>query len=190
MERNRWETAIRCLEIAVHPNTDDREIVAAVNGFRRTATGLSLRQLFQGSDCAAPTISAADELRRLARENYALRQKIDDIEGRRATLLKRLHDAEQRAGALSDELLAAARRADAAEQRLAEFRGAYSHIASDLDNENFDLRRALQEARRNLAQPIHEPVAPFQATLKAALQGTPMAPPGAPATSIVSPWTA
>ncbi|HTQ32652.1 MAG TPA: hypothetical protein VMI30_00675 [Stellaceae bacterium] len=189
MERNRWETAIRCLEIAVHPNTDDREIVAAVNGFRRTATGLSLRQLVHSSDCTAPAIAAADELRRLARENYALRQKIDDIEGRRTTLLKRLRDAEHRADAMSDELLAAARRADAAEQRLAEFRGAYSHISSELDNENFDLRRALQEARRNLAQPIHEPVAPFQAALKAALQGSSAASPGAPA-AIVSPWTA
>ena len=45
MQRNRWETAIRCLEIAVHPNTTDEEIVAAVNGFRRTVESTPLRQL-------------------------------------------------------------------------------------------------------------------------------------------------
>ena len=28
MERNRWERAIRCLEIAVHPHTADEEVIA------------------------------------------------------------------------------------------------------------------------------------------------------------------
>ena len=45
MERNRWEIAIRCLEIALHPNTSDEEVIAAVNGFRRTAEGTPLREL-------------------------------------------------------------------------------------------------------------------------------------------------
>ena len=45
MQRNRWETAIRCLEIAAHPNTNDEEVIAAINGFRRTADGTPLSRL-------------------------------------------------------------------------------------------------------------------------------------------------
>src|ERR1700676_2216332 len=32
MERNRWETAIRCLEVALLPNPTDDEVIAGVNG--------------------------------------------------------------------------------------------------------------------------------------------------------------
>jgi hypothetical protein len=45
MERNRWDRAIRCLEIALHPNTEDDEIIAGVNGFRRTADGTPLSEI-------------------------------------------------------------------------------------------------------------------------------------------------
>jgi hypothetical protein len=190
MERNRWDTAIRCLEIAVHPNTDNQEVIAAINGFRRTVNGMPLRQLVQRPGGSVPGNAVADELRRVVRENQALRQKIQAIEHDRATTLTRLHDAERRVDAIGGELIAAERRADAAEQRLAEFRGAYGRISGSLSHENFDLRRALQEARRNLAQPIHEPVPPFQAVLDAALQGPDHAPANPSATLPGSPWTA
>jgi len=191
MERKRLETAIRCLEIAVHPNTKDEEIVAAINGFRRTASSTPLRQLCREAGGGVANGAFADELQRLARENLALRQKLQDAEENRVTTLKRLHEAERRSDEIGGELLAAEHRADAAEQRLAEFRGAYGRISGSLSHENFDLRRALAEARRDLKQPIHEPVAPpFQAALNAALRGTEPAPAG-PSTAVANtPWTA
>ena len=190
MERNRWDTAIRCLEIAVHPNTEDQEVVAAVAGFRRTMNGTPLRQLMQRLGAAVSGGSIADELRRVARENQTLLQKIQAAEDDRTATFKRLRDAERRADAVGGELIAAEQRAEAAEQRLAEFRGAYSRISGGLNHENFDLRRALQEARRNLTQPIHEPVRPFQAALNAALRLPEHAPAAVPSTLAGSPWTA
>ena len=192
MERNRWETAIRCLEIAVHPATNDREVLAAINGFRRTAHNAPLRQLcrdFGGSPSSGAS-AIADELQRLARENLALRQKLEEAEASRKAILQRLHDAEQQADAIGEELLAAEERAGDAERRLAEFRGAYGRISGSLNNENDDLRRALADARRNLSQPIHEPVAPFQAALNAALQRPDQPPPGPLAALASHPWTA
>jgi septal ring factor EnvC (AmiA/AmiB activator) len=192
MERNRWETAIRCLEIAVHPATNDREVLAAINGFRRTAHSASLRQLcceFGGSASSGAS-AVADELQRLARENLALRQKLEEADASRKAILQRLHDAEQHSDAIGEELLTAEQRADAAERRLAEFRGAYGRISGGLSHENDDLRRALAEARRNLAQPIHEPIAPFQAALNAALQRPDQTPVNQPTAIASHPWTA
>jgi chromosome segregation ATPase len=191
MERNRWETAIRCLEIAVHPGTDDREVVAAINGFRRTAQNAPLLQLcreFSGA-ASAGTSAAADELQRLARENLALRQKLEEAETSRKATLQRLRDAEQRARQIGEELLAAEERADIAERRLAEFLGAHGRIPGTIE-ENDDLRHALAEARRNLAQPIHEPVAPFQAALDAALRRPNQIRDAQPAAVANHPWTA
>jgi septal ring factor EnvC (AmiA/AmiB activator) len=169
MERKHWETAIRCLEIAVHPNTSDEEALAAIRGFRRTARNVPMSQLWRAFPDAAPA-HLLDRLDQLNQENRELRRKITEAEGCRAEALGRLQNAERRAQDLGRELFAAAERADAAEQRLAEFRGAYGRIAGGLQHENLDLRRALDEARRNLAQPIHEPVAPFKAVLGTALQ--------------------
>ena len=192
MERNRWETAIRCLEIAVHPGTDDREVVAAINGFRRTAHDAPLLQLCRefAGPASGGTSAAAEELQRLARENRALRQKLEEAETSRKATLQRLRDAEQRAHQVGEELLAAEERADAAERRLAEFLGAYGRMSGGLDDENDDLRRAMAEARRNLAQPIHEPVAPFQAALDAALQRPNQARDLQPTATASHPWTA
>jgi hypothetical protein len=179
MERNRWETAIRCLEIAVHPNTSDEEAIAAIRGFRRTARNVPMSQLCRALPDAAPT-HLLDRLDQLNQENRELRRKI--TEGRGA-------EAERRAQEVGRKLSATEERADKAEQRLAEFRGAYGRIAGGLQHENLDLRRALDEARRNLAQPIHEPVAPFKTVLGAVLQHTDQPHPGAllaPAPS----WTA
>jgi chromosome segregation ATPase len=192
MERNRWETAIRCLEIAVHPATNDREVIAAINGFRRTAHNAPLHQLCRefGGSPSNSTSAVAEELQRLARENLALRQKLEEADASRKATLQRLHDAEQRGDEVGEELLAAEQRADAAERRLAEFRGAYGRISGSLSHENDDLRQALAEARRNLSQPIHEPVAPFQAALNAALQRPDQTPPSQPTALASHPWTA
>ncbi|HWD57978.1 MAG TPA: hypothetical protein VG308_06850 [Stellaceae bacterium] len=190
MERNRWETALRCLEIAVHPNTSDKEALAAVNGFRRTAGGVSIAALSRevpelGTESAARGARAwhlLDRLDQLHQETRELRRRLAAAEASRAAALRQLADSQQRATVLAEELGAAERHADAAERRLAEFQGAYGRIAGGLSNENLGLRRALDEARRNAAQPIHEPVAaPFRAILDATLQRTEPPQPAAPA---------
>ena len=154
MERNRWETAIRCLEIAAHPSTSDKEVIAAVNGFRRTADRAPLIQLCRefagaGQDNSRPpafTPAWKETLERLARENFELRQRVEEIEDSRTAALRRLREAEQRAQEIGGELLAAEHRADTAEQQLAKFRGGSS---ADLQREDLDLRRAFTEARRD-----------------------------------------
>jgi septal ring factor EnvC (AmiA/AmiB activator) len=188
MERNRWETAIRCLEIAVHPNTSDEEAIAAIRGFRRTARNLPMSQLCRGLPAGAPA-HLLDRLDQLNQENRELRRKIAENESKRAELAGRVQKAERRAEEIGRDLLAAEYRADAAEQRLVEFRGAYGRIAGGLHHENLDLRRALDDARHNLAQPIHEPVAPFKSVLGAALQRTDQPQPAGVSAAVPS-WTA
>lgn len=186
MERNRWETAIRCLEIAVHPNTSDEEAIAAIRGFRRTARNMPTSQLCRAFLDAAPE-HLLDRLDQLNQENRELRRTRGEADSRRAEMLGRLQKVERHGEELGRKLLAAEERANAAEQRLVEFRGAYGRIAGGLQHENLDLRRALDEARRNLAQPIHEPVAPFKTALGAAMQRPDQPQPGGlPAPS----WTA
>ena len=199
MERNRWETALRCLEIAVHPNTSDEEVIAAVNGFRRTANKVPLARLYQeiaGSEMASPRAPIADSeewkqtLDRLTRENLELRQKIEAIEDSRSSVLRQLQEAEQRTREIGGELLAAEHRAETAEQRLAAFQAPYGHVSIGVQDQTFDMPRVLREARRNLTQPIHEPLRPFQSVLNAALgrpdgsSGGKMTPPAR------NPWTA
>jgi len=185
MERNRWETALRCLEIAVHPNTSNEEILAAIAGFRRTAGGMPLNRLWQDfapPDPAGPG-SARDaghllgRLDKLAQDNRALRRRAEEAEAARATALERLRMAEEAVRHIGDDLLAAEQRADAAEQRLAEFPGAYGRIAGG-------------DTRPHPAPPIHEPVRPFQHLLNTALQ-RPDQPQGRPPASATNwPWTA
>ena len=195
MQRNRWETAIRCLEIAVHPNTTDEEIVAAVNGFRRTVESTPLRQLcreFAGGSATAPRAGDTerqDDLQSLRRQNLELHRRIAEIENDRAATLQRLRDAEQHFHHIGAELLAAQSRADAAEQRLDEL-STYGDDQNSADHKDFDLQRAMVEARRDMAQPIHEPVRPFQNLLDAALR-RPARAQRAPATPVSNhPWTA
>ncbi|HXO03077.1 MAG TPA: hypothetical protein VN900_13540 [Stellaceae bacterium] len=192
MQRNRWETAIRCLEIAAHPNTNDEEVIAAINGFRRTADGTPLSRLCRefaktGLDGEAPEWQ--DRLDRVAQENLELRRKIEEIEGSRNAALQQLREAERRTQEIGEALLAAEHRADAAEQRFAETQGVYGRISVGPRDENLGLYRALEEARRNLAQPMHEPVRPFQNLLNAALQRLDQTP---SSTTPISnrPWTA
>ena len=189
MERNRWETALRCLEIAVHPNTSDEEVLAAVNGFRRTVGKTPLAQLCPDIAGGVPEhlLSRLDQLNRA---NLALRRKIEEIEAGRVVAVRELQESVQRAQEIGEELLAAEHRADIAQRRLAEFQGAYGRISGNLHGENDDLRRALDEARRNMAQPIHEPTRPFHSALNAALQRPDPPPPAPPAPVSGRPWTA
>jgi len=182
MERNRWETAIRCLEIALHPNTKDDEIIAGVNGFRRTADGTPLSKVcaeFAGNfhagslndrhDPVADPIGWRQKFDRLSRENLDLRRKLEAEKAREVVAVRHLHETERRARDSSEELRAAQRRANEAEQRLAEFRSAYTRISDDLKHENFDLRWALEEARRTIAELRAEKAAPpFQNFVAAA----------------------
>jgi hypothetical protein len=157
MERNKWEIAIRCLEVALHPNTSDDEVVAAVNGFRRTARGKPLSQIcseFVSKDDlgrSALVEEWREKLDRLSRENLDLR-----------------HEVERRTRDGNEELAAAYRRTGAAELRLAELQA----TVTDLSEENHDLRRALEQARRIPVAPAGARVAsPFRDILAAAYRG-------------------
>ena len=157
MERNNGEIAIRCLETALHPNTSDDEVVAAVNGFRRMAGGKPLSQIcseFAGKNGVRRSAVAEEwrkQLDRLSRENFMLRQ-----------------EAEQRIRDENEELAATRHRAGAAEQRLAELQSSLD----DLSEENNELRRALEQARRiPTASTAPRTASPFRDFLAAAYRG-------------------
>lgn len=179
MERNRATTAIRCLEIALHPNTSDHEIIAAVNGFRRTAGGMPLREIclqfagtgYDGLGPVADHAKLSAKLDRLNRENFDLRRKLEAEENNQVATADRLHEATQLIRELSEELLAAQRQASAAMQRFAELRSAHAEILERVQRENSDLRRALEQARHAATglEPRRTP--PFRKFLSAALQG-------------------
>jgi hypothetical protein len=188
MERNRWATAVRCLEIALHPNTSDDEALAAVNGFRRTAGSTPLSEV-----CAAfahDNTNVADlaewtaRFARLSRENLELRQRIDGARQPDETG-RRLHR-------MSEELIAAQRRAALAEQRLDDARDAYAQVTEGLKHEIAGLRGALEQARTAGAGRRAEPAPLFSDFLTAVQQGAerprfiqPVADTGSR-----SPWTA
>lgn len=194
MERKRWETAVRCLEIAIHPNTSDEEAIAAIRGFRRTAGGAPLDGLLRGlASTGADGIGHLHaRLDQLHQENRWLQLKLAETRASGAAAQRELAAAQHRAAVLREELAEAEHHASVAERRLAEFQGAYGRISGGLQSENRDLRRALQEARRDLAQPIHEPIAPFQSMLNTALQrgNAPSPPTPAPLPSPAPSWTA
>jgi hypothetical protein len=156
MERNRWETAIRCLEVAVHPNTSDDEMIAAVNGFRRTAEGLPLNQVCVEFACGgmplADLVQLKDMLERLNRDNLELRRKLAVEEAAQASTARRLDDAHRRIYELTEEAMAAQRLAEAADKEFAEFRAAYAEALDGMKQSNVDLRQALDETRRSAAK--------------------------------------
>jgi hypothetical protein len=195
MERKSWDTAIRCLEIAVHPNTSDEELIAAVNGFRRTAAGAPLsricREFAEGARTPANTRHLLERLDQVNQENRELRRKAAEADAGRTAALRRAAEAEQQARDIAGAALAAEHRADVAEQRLAEFQAAYGRISGGLHNENFDLRRALDEVRRISPEPeVREAARPFQHMLDAARRRPDQAPAAPPTATSGRPWTA
>jgi hypothetical protein len=143
MERKKWATAIRCLEIALHPNTSDDEAIASVNGFRRIAGGTPLAQICAELANGGPVASPAernDKFDQLTRENLELRQKLQRAEYAQMTTVSQLAEMERRFRQLDEELRAAQNRANAAEKRLTGFSSTYAEIADGLKRESFNLR--------------------------------------------------
>lgn len=170
MERNKCETAIHCLEIALHPNTDDKEVIAAVNGFRRTADGTPLSDICraiaatEGEGRTRDTDGAKwrAKLDRLNRENIQLRLT---LETQQRDAAHRLREAEQRVSDLTDEMMAARFRASEADTRLTDLQVAYRAL----------LDRASQRTAPPTTSAIPEhpskmPLSPFQAVLAAVRQ--------------------
>jgi hypothetical protein len=164
MERNKWETAIRCLEIAVHPNTSNDEVVAAINGFRRTASGAPLSQMCIEFACGglalADLAQIKEMLERLQRENLELRRKLVVEEAAQINTAQRLDTAFGRIHELTLELAAAHLRADTAEQEFAAFRAAYARIVDGMKADKAGLQAALDEARQRAVDRAVLPASP------------------------------
>jgi hypothetical protein len=176
MERNKWETAIRCLEVAVHPNTGDDEVVAAVNGFRRTVEGMPLSQIcteFAGGGAPlADLANMRDTLQRLQRDNRELRRKLAVDEAAQAEAEQRLDTAYRRIYELTEEAASAERRAEAAEREFEDFRAAYAEVLRGVQYNNFARRWGLDEANPGIAdKPPAMPRRPFSAFLAEARLG-------------------
>lgn len=156
MERNRWESAIRCLELALHPNTADAEVIAGVNGFRRAAAGKPL------GDICREVAGAATAEDSLAHENLDLRRRLEHQRASQEEALARLREAERAIRGLSDDIRAE-------QQNFAAFRSASAQIVDRLKNENFDLRGALEEARLAADRPTPQQITPFRDLLTGVL---------------------
>ena len=130
MERNRWETAIRCLEVAVHPHTRDDEVVAAINGFRRTVAGVAVSQVCIEFACGGLPLAELANMKatmeRLDRENRELRRKLAAEETARQEAAQRLDGAYRRIYELTEEAAAAERLAEALGREFEDFRAAYA----------------------------------------------------------------
>ena len=176
MERNRWETAIRCLEVAVHPNTSDDELIAAVNGFRRTAEGLPLSRVCIEFACGgvplADLAQMKDMLERLNRDNLELRRKLAVEEAAQTSAARRLDEAYHRIHQLTQEAMAAQRLAEATEQEFEEFRAAYAAALDGMKQNNVQLRWALDDTRQRAAAEARRP---FSALLAEARLATDVA---------------
>ncbi|MGH7076128.1 MAG: hypothetical protein ACREFD_18305 [Stellaceae bacterium] len=169
MEQKKWETAIRCLEIALHPNTGDEEVIAGVNGFRRTANGTPLSYMWRAfastgeadSGRVAESAKWRAKLERLNQENIQLHLRLD-AEQRAAA--HRLQAAEEHIRTLTDEMMAFRLRASEAERRLADLQPAYREMPE----------RVTQSSARSTpaaAEPAAAtPLSQFQSILTAARQ--------------------
>jgi hypothetical protein len=185
----------------LHSNTSDDEVLAAVNGFRRTAGSTPLSEVCaeftHDNTHVADLAEWTARFVRLSRENLELRQRLDRsttqrIDGARepGEVARRLHD--QRLREMSEELLAVQRRAALAEQRLDDARDAYAQVTDGLKHEIAGLRGALEQARNAGTARQAEAGPVFSDFLTAAQQGAerprfirPVADTGSR-----SPWTA
>jgi hypothetical protein len=175
MERHRWETAIRCLEIAVHPNTGDDEVIAAVNGFRRTTDGLPLSQVCtefaRGVPRPAELAQMKDALDQLQRENRELRRQLTVEKAAQAEAAQRIETAYRRIYELTEEAARAQRQAEAAEREFEDFRAAYAEVLRGVQHNDFARRWGLDEAGAGIAdkpsaiKPSTAPRQPFSAFL-------------------------
>ncbi|MGH6990306.1 MAG: hypothetical protein ACREFD_15290 [Stellaceae bacterium] len=162
-DSNKWETAIRCLEVALHPHTSDDEIIAGVNGFRRTAGGTSLHEILfalaatPGNPRGAEVEAASwrRKWERLDRDHRALQRRCDKAERDHALTLRRLTETERRQRELDAQLQAAQRRAAEAEEAFVDLRAAV---------------RPRQPPRSQAANPA--PAPPFKELLSAARHRT------------------
>ena len=185
MERNRWESAIRCLELALHPNTADSEVIAGVNGFRRAAAGAALGDICRDYAGVAP--AGGD----LAHENLDLRRRLEHQRASQEEALARLREAERVIRGLSEDIRAE-------QHSFAAFRSASARIVDGLRDENFDLRGALEQARLAADRPAPRHTSPFRDLLAGVLlrEGQPApAPARAPSAPIAvlaprHPWVA
>ena len=124
-----------------------RGVLAAINGYRRTAGGASLADLARKSAPAANPGELQAEYERLNRENLDLRRM----------LLRRVGgESEQRLCDLSEELLAAQSRASLAEQLLAELRVAHVEITAGLRDEIRGLRDRASTDRPSMRSPFRD----------------------------------
>jgi hypothetical protein len=166
MERNRWETAIRCLEVAVHPNTRDDEVVAAVNGFRRTAEGVPVSQICIEFACGgvplAELAAMKENLDRLRRENRELRRKLTVDEAVQEEAARRLDAAHRRIYELTEEAAAARHMAETVARDFEDFRGAYARAIDGILHDNANVRSALDETKRPTT-PMERPFSAFLA---------------------------
>jgi Tfp pilus assembly protein FimV len=176
MERNRWDRAIRCLEIALHPNTEDDEVVAGVNGFRRTADGTPLseicREFALGDQDNRGSIGSREwkeKVDALSRENLDLRHRLEIADNDRVAVARQLQETERRVRELDEELQAAQHRVSLAERQVAEFQAARAWTAEEISQENFDLPEELVAGAQSVPEPrVPEPVRPFREFLTAA----------------------
>jgi hypothetical protein len=179
MERNRWESAIRCLELALHPNTADAEVIAGVNGFRRAAAGAPLGEVCREFAGAA---TVGDDL---SQENLDLRRRLEHQRASQEAALARLREAERVIHGLSEDIRAE-------QQNFADFRSASARIVDGLRDENFDLRGALEQARLASIRPARQETSPYREFLTSALlrEGQTALAPASPDPAPRHPWTA
>jgi hypothetical protein len=179
MERNRWETAIHCLEVALHPNTGDDEVIAAIHGFRRIVAGSTLRGICTelAGTLRANAATASTEEMRLSGEVRELRGRLATAEQRQADALEALAEAQRQLGEAHQETQRTRDEAAAGARLFAEFRAAHAHLAERLTRENADLRRMLDDVRRVAVEPpTPAPRPTFGNELAAALQGNDLRP--------------
>ena len=147
MDRNRWETAIRCLEAALRPGASNDEVVAAVDLFRRAAGDTPLSRVCVEFACGGMPLADLAQLKealdRLNRENLDLRSKLAAEQSAQAGTARRLDAAYRRIYELTEEALAAQRLAEAARREFEDFRATYAKAESG----NAALRAALDAAR-------------------------------------------
>ena len=173
MERQKLRTVMRCLEIALHPNTRDEEIVAAVHGFRRTVGTASFPEIClefaRTNDPQGCAPEWHQQLHRLGRENLALQRDIEALRNLESLTGSRISEANERIRELEDELDAARRRARDAEKQTAEVKAAYRTVTDELRRQIVELHRPNRSpASAQAATPSPVEATSFAALLKAA----------------------